>query len=134
VGGLGYNIFKTKTITTGGGMDTNEQIEAAEKEMEVAGWNWGPFMFTVLWAFVHKFWWLGLLSIIPGIGFIIGVVLGVKGNAWAWKKDPYKNQEVFEYYQRSWSKVGFLLFMIGAIFTVLGYWLQITQGSNFNPS
>lgn len=75
-------------------------------EIEAEGWNWGAFVLTFLWAIFNGFWILAILSIIPGVGFIIGIVLGINGNEWAWKKDKYKNYNIFIKKQRRWNMAG----------------------------
>lgn len=30
-------------------------------ELKVKGWNWGPLIFTFVWAIFHGFWVLGIL-------------------------------------------------------------------------
>jgi TPR repeat protein len=79
---------------------------------KISGWNWGPFIFTFLWAIFHDFWILAILSIIPGIGFIIGIILGIKGNEWAWQKDKHKNYHIFIEQRDRWNKIGLMFVVI----------------------
>ncbi len=92
-------------------------------ETKISGWNWGSFIFTFLWAIFHGFWILAILSIIPGVGFIIGIILGIKGNEWAWKKDKHKNYPIFIEQQDRWNQIGLifaaifcLTFLSGSLF------------------
>lgn len=89
-------------------------------------WNWGAFLLTLFWALYHRLYFWAFLSVFPIIGFCVGIVLGFKGNAWAWKKDPLKNATVFEDQQRKWQKISCIyISIIGAVlvllFSTVGY-------------
>ena len=51
----------------------------------VKGWSWGAFFLNWIWAIGNRTW-IGLIAIIPYVGFIMAIVLGFKGREWAWKK------------------------------------------------
>lgn len=89
-------------------------------------WNWGAFLLTFFWALYHRLYFWAFLSIFPFIGFFVGIVLGFKGNTWAWKKDSLKNAAVFEDQQRKWKKISCIYIgIIGAVmvllFSTVGY-------------
>jgi|GEM_PF-3263452 len=95
-------------------------------EPKVKGWNWGPFILTFFWTIFHGFWGMAILSIIPGIGFLIGIILGFKGNEWAWKIDKHKNYHIFIEQQRRWNKVGIIFIIMYSVifiptFSFFGY-------------
>ncbi len=75
-----------------------------EKEVPpgVAGWNWGAFFLTWIWGICNGTL-LSLLSLIPGIHFIMMFVLGFKGNEWAWKNKEWESVEQFHHVQRKWA-------------------------------
>src|SRR5437764_5850511 len=50
----------------------------------VKGWYWGAFLFNWIWAVCNGVW-IGLLVLLPFVGWIMAIVLGVKGREWAWK-------------------------------------------------
>ena len=79
----------------------------------VAGWSWGAFIFGWFWAVCNKTW-IGLLALVPGVGFIMHFVLGFKGREWAWQNDQWESVEHFQRVQRRWSQValGLILFLI----------------------
>ena len=56
----------------------------------INNWNWGPLIFTVPWTMVHGFCGLTILSLLPGIGLVLGIILGIYGNELAWKKNHTK--------------------------------------------
>jgi len=68
----------------------------------VSGWSWGAFLFNWLWALGNKTW-IGLLALIPYVGFIMAIVLGVKGREWAWQNKKWQSVEHFNRVQRRWS-------------------------------
>jgi hypothetical protein len=87
----------------------------------VAGWSWGAFIFGWFWAICNKTW-IGLLALVPGIGFIMHVVLGFKGREWAWQNDNWNSVEHFQKVQRRWSQVAvglialLILFFYGVMY------------------
>jgi len=103
---------------------------------EARGWNWGAFWFTWLWCIVHRLWIVMLVAastaILAGfgiwtIGSIIGgtealfifyalvaslawrIVLGVRGNHWAWQHRKFKSIEQFKETQKYWAQIGWIL-------------------------
>jgi zinc-ribbon domain len=88
----------------------------------IQGWNWGAFLLSWIWSIGNGVW-IGLLALIPYVGFIMAIVLGVKGNEWAWKQKQWKSVEDFKKTQSTWTKwaVGFYvsLIAIGILAAVL---------------
>ena len=82
----------------------------------VKGWSWGAFMLNWIWAIGNKTW-IGLLTFVPYIGFIMAIILGVKGREWAWQNKQWDSLEHFNRVQRKWSFWGIIIF-VGSI--VLG--------------
>jgi Tfp pilus assembly major pilin PilA len=68
----------------------------------VKGWSWGAFFLNWIWAIGNKTW-IGLLCILPIIGFVMAFVLGYKGREWAWKNARWDSLEHFNRVQRLWS-------------------------------
>jgi Tfp pilus assembly major pilin PilA len=71
----------------------------------VAGWSWGAFLFNWIWAIFNKTW-IGLACLIPYIGFIVGIYLGIKGRELAWRNKEWDSLEHFNRVQRKWSVWG----------------------------
>jgi serine/threonine protein kinase len=90
---------------------------------EIKGWNWGAFMLPWLWPVSNKVW-IGLISLLPQVGLIMAIALGVKGNEWAWKSRRWRSIEHFKAHQRGWAIAGILL---GLPFTLMvwgiAYWV-----------
>ena len=68
----------------------------------VKGWSWGAFLLNWIWAIGNRTW-IGLLALIPYLGFIMAIVLGIKGREWAWKNKEWESLEHFNRVQRKWS-------------------------------
>jgi hypothetical protein len=68
----------------------------------VQGWSWGAFFFNWIWA-VGNSTWIGLIALLPYVGFVMAIVLGVKGREWAWRNKRWESLEEFQRIQRLWS-------------------------------
>jgi len=69
---------------------------------EVAGWSWGAFFLNWIWAIGNRTW-VGLFAVVPYVGFIVAIILGVKGREWAWQNKRWESIEHFNRVQRRWS-------------------------------
>jgi len=87
---------------------------------EIRGWNWGAFFWGWLWGVSNKVW-ISLLTIIPFIGFIMLIVLGIKGNEWAWQKRRWDSIEHFKRTQSAWAwwGLGILVVYLGMLVGVI---------------
>ena len=86
-------VRNTNTSGQGKGVDLPEGIK---------GWSWGAFMWNWIWAIGNKTW-IGLLCLIPYVGFVMAFVLGFKGRQWAWQNKKWDSVEHFQRVQRKWS-------------------------------
>jgi hypothetical protein len=68
---------------------------------EIVGWNWGAFLLTPFWAIGHQVW-IGLLCFVPYVGWVMSIVLGLKGSEWAWQNRRFDSVEQFRDVQRTW--------------------------------
>lgn len=78
------------------------QNNTAVVPQEISGWNWGAFLLSWIWGIGNNVWW-GLLTLIPYAGFIMRIILGVKGNKWAWKNKKWESIEDFKKTQKTWA-------------------------------
>ncbi|MGX7328066.1 ribonuclease G [Enterococcus bulliens] len=78
---------------------------------EIKGWNWGAFMFNILWGIGNKTY-LPLLCLIPIFNLVWIFVCGFKGNTWAWQKGDYQDVETFLAVQKTWNRAGIVYFII----------------------
>jgi hypothetical protein len=80
---------------------------------ELAGWNWGAFFMGWIWA-------LGMSNVISfllcfflsGIG---NIIIGIKGNEWAWSSRKFDSVEQFRAVQHTWAVWGVVLFIISIL-------------------
>lgn len=88
-------------------------------EIEAGGWNWGGLLLGWLWALGNKLpWSITIISIF--FPFIMNIVLGLKGNKWAWQYKRWLNVEHFFYVQRKWKVWGFIYWGIIASVIIYG--------------
>jgi len=80
----------------------------------VKGWSWGAFLWSWIWSIVNKTW-IGLLALVPYVGFIVGIYLGIKGRELAWRNKRWESLEHFNRVQRKWSLWGLLVIGIALL-------------------
>ena len=91
--------------------NTSGQGKSAIVPVEIKGWNWGAFLLNWIWAIGNNTW-IGLLALIPYIGFVMAIILGIKGKEWAWKNKKWESVDHFQRVQKKWTYwgVGIILF------------------------
>jgi membrane protein YqaA with SNARE-associated domain len=94
---------------------------------ELKGWNWGAFLLNWIWAIGHNVW-LGLLCLVPYVGFVMAIVLGLKGNEWAWQYRQFNSVEEYKTIQKAWMKWGIIVFIISIVLGVIGGILGVVGG------
>lgn len=88
---------------------------------EVKGWNWGAFMYSILWGIGNKSY-LVFLMLIPIFNIVWMFVIGAKGNEWVWKNGNYTDVATFKAVQETWNRAGlfmFIVMLVSVLFTVL---------------
>jgi hypothetical protein len=97
---------------------------------ELRGFNWGAFLLNWIWSIRHNTW-IGLIAIIPYVGFIMAIVLGFKGNEWAWQNRKWDSVEHFRATQRVWTMWGVGIIVVSLVLGfVLGLLSPVTSGSS----
>jgi hypothetical protein len=96
---------------------SNLYREATSIPEEIKGWNWGAFLLSWIWAIGNNVW-IGLLVFIPYLGFIMVIVLGVKGSEWAWSSKNWDSIDHFLSVQKKWATWGFILAVLWLILLV----------------
>jgi hypothetical protein len=81
---------------------------------EILGWNWGAFLLTPFWAIAHQVW-IGLLCFVPYVGWIMSIVLGIKGSEWAWQNRRFSSAQEFRDVQRAWMLWGVGITLLGVV-------------------
>ena len=91
---------------------------------ELDHWNWGAFLLNWIWAVTHNVW-IGLLALIPYVGVIMAIILGIKGNEFAWQHRKFESIDEFKAVQKAWTRWAILLlvffFLLGFILVILGF-------------
>jgi len=100
------------------GENTSGQGSLAVLSREIQGWNWGAFLLSWIWGIGNSVW-IALLALIPYVGFVMAIVLGVKGNEWAWRYKKWDSIEHFKRTQSTWTKWGVGLAVAGIILSIL---------------
>lgn len=73
----------------------------------------GAFFLNGIWGICHEVW-LSLLCFIPYVNIVMAIVLGFKGNQWAWEmKKGSMTAEKFDKQQSSWAIAGWSVFALG---------------------
>ncbi|MGV8891720.1 MAG: hypothetical protein ACOH2K_01970 [Burkholderiaceae bacterium] len=80
----------------------------------VKGWSWGAFLLNWVWAIGNRTWW-GLLALIPYVGLVVAIWLGIQGREMAWKNRSWDSIEHFNRVQKKWSQWGIGLTLVVAL-------------------
>jgi len=106
-------------------LNTSGQGSSAILPLELQGWNWGAFLLTAVWGIGNQVWiaFLALIPI-PFVGIAMMLVLGAKGNQWAWQNKKWDSIDQFRRSQRTWMFWG-ILSLIAPIVLIIGIILII---------
>lgn len=85
---------------------------------ELNKWNWGAFWLVWIWAIGNKTW-IGLLGLISPISLIMAIILGIKGNEWAWQNRKFESIDQFKKVQKAWSLWGLGLFLVSFVLMIV---------------
>jgi hypothetical protein len=97
--------------------NTSGMKDASTVPEEIKGWSWAAFLMTWIWA-IGNHVWVGLLTLLPVVGFAMQIVLGLKGKEWAWKNKHWESVEQFNAAQKKWIKWGLIFSVIGIILMI----------------
>ncbi|NER23241.1 MAG: protein kinase [Symploca sp. SIO1C2] len=105
--------------------------DSVKVPQEITGWNWGAFWLPGCWCLSNQVWigltaWVDISFITLPFTFgltwpIVGIILGIKGNEWAWKSRNWKSIKDFQNHQRGWAFISWLIVTI-----IIGLLLLIT--------
>lgn len=96
------NLYKTPAAKLEIDEDNNSGMGQDVFPAGVKGWSWGAFLFNWIWAIGNQTW-IGLLSLVPYVGVVMTVMLGIKGREWAWKNKRWESVDHFNRVQRLWT-------------------------------
>jgi hypothetical protein len=93
---------------------------------EIRGWSWGAFLMNWVWGlFNHTY--IALLICVPVVNLVILVLLGLKGNEWAWRNKRWDSVAHFKSVQRKWAIAGFVFLFVGVGLGLLGVMMAPEQ-------
>lgn len=116
------------TVSTGQPVFAGESLSGPFPE-ELKKWNWGAFFWSWIWGIANNTW-IALLSLLGPLSIIMMIILGVKGNEWAWKNRKFANVEDFKKTQHAWAVWGLALFIIGLIIGGIAIVMAVIGASN----
>ncbi|MFI3265695.1 MAG: FHA domain-containing protein [Rikenellaceae bacterium] len=106
----------------------------AAEPKNLNSWSWGGFLFGWLWAVCNGIYW-PLVVLIPIVGWlsaiVINIILGIKGNRWAWENRTWMDAAHFERAQHQWAVAGLVIFItlaaiigliVAGVFAASNYW------------
>ena len=96
--------------------NTSGQGSASVLPPELKKWNWGAFFLTWIWGIGNSVW-IAFIAFVLGI--IWAIVLGIKGNEWAWQQKKWDSIEHFKKTQRTWAKWGIGLFIVWIVIAII---------------
>jgi hypothetical protein len=100
--------------------NTSGQGETADVPREIIQWNWGAFFLNWIWGIRNKTY-IAFVCIFPVVGFIMMIVLGMRGNEWAWQNKRWESIEQFQREQKIWSKWGLRFAVLILVLGILGF-------------
>ncbi len=115
--------FEEAAGTSPDAENTSGQGPSTDIPREIIWWNWGAFFLNWIWGIWNKTY-IAFFCVLPVIGFIIMIVLGMKGNEWAWQHKRWESVDHFQRVQRSWSKAGLIVAVILLLLGMLGFILN----------
>lgn len=83
----------------------------------ITGWSWAAFLATPIWG-IGNHVWLSLLSLIPGLGLLVMIWMGLKGRQMAWNRARWDGVEHFQLIQRRWSQWVVWIYIFSIVLTV----------------
>ena len=95
----------------------------------VKGFSWGALIWSWLWS-IFNGTWIGLLALVPYVGFGVAIYLGFKGREMAWRNKRWDNLEHFNRVQRSWTRWGLVVPGIALIGIIVAIVLPALQHRN----
>ncbi|MCX6010420.1 MAG: hypothetical protein NTW48_10445, partial [Chloroflexi bacterium] len=96
--------------------NTSGQGKGAVIPPEIRGWNWGAFLLNWMWGIGNK---VGIALLTFILGPIMAIILGVKGNEWAWRNKKWKSVEKFKKTQRGWAGAGIGLTCVSILLVIV---------------
>lgn len=110
--------------------------DQSEVPQEIQGWNWGAAGLTWIWGIYYNVW-ISLLVFLPIVPLFFWIILGIKGNEWAWRKHRWTSVEQFQRSQKKWMPWGLGFFILQFVLPVLAIltvaFLPLLMGNTSTP-
>jgi hypothetical protein len=71
-----------------------------------------------------------LLGLLPVVNWFFWIIIGIKGNKWAWQNLKWESVESFQAKQKAWNIFGFLMFFIPILFFAVGAGVYLSYLEN----
>ena len=92
--------------------------DASVLPAELRGFNWAALFGSWIWSAGNSVW-VGLLCLVPCVGFFMRFFLGAKGSEMAWKNKRWESVQAFRSAQVTWGVIGGLVTVGGLLFMVI---------------
>ena len=79
--------------------------EASVLPAELQGFSWAGLFGSWIWGLGNNVW-IGLLCLVPCLGFFMRFYLGARGNEMAWKSKQWESVQAFRSAQTLWGVLG----------------------------
>jgi len=127
---IGNRSFAQSAQGNGAEVNDSGQGSSSALPTRLQGFNWGALLFGPIWSIFNNTW-IGLLALVPGLGLVMHLILGIKGSEWSWQNKRWDSIEHFYGTQRNWALWGFILI---AISFALGLILYLGMGLRTMPN
>jgi Cytochrome oxidase complex assembly protein 1 len=94
--------------------------KSAAVPAELDYWNWGAFLLSWIWGIGNNTF-IAFLMFVPLVNLVMLIVLGVKGNAWAWRNKQWRDIDHFKRVQRKWAIWG-----VGVWIVAIGFYAALS--------
>ena len=116
---MSEDMYKTPQADLVSNVENNSGMgRGIEVPAGVKGWSWGAFLLSWIWAIGNRTW-IGLLALLPYVGIVVSIVLGIKGREWAWKNKRWNSLQHFNQVQKRWSFWGVILILGSALIGII---------------
>ena len=100
-------------------VNTSGEGHRAMVPLEILGWNWGAVTMNWVWGLYNRTYF-ALLMFVPLVNIPVFVMLGLRGNEWAWRNRRWDSIEHFQRVQRQWSIAGLTLMTLVGVAGLAG--------------
>lgn len=122
IGGAAFLLEKDSTVPAGD--PRSGKGKDAIIPPEIKGWNWGAAGIPTVWGVYHLSIFT-VLAFIPVISWFWWIVMGIKGNEWAWRNITWESVEAFQKSQARWKFWGMLgiLLRMAPLIIFIGFFI-----------